>query len=61
MSDIDAGPHATPDQVRAAQKRADAAVAAAVRVAAAFGSYAETVDPSAFPPKARRAPKGETA
>lgn len=47
MSDIDAGPHATPDQIRAAEKRA----------AAAAASRGETDAPEAertAPPKGRR-------
>lgn len=46
MSDVDAAPHATPDQVRAAEKRREAALAAGGRVAEA--------------PEERHAPEAET-
>ena len=52
----DAGPHATPDQVRAAQKRADAATQAA-----AAGATPDPEQSRTEQPKNRRAPKGETA
>lgn len=45
MPDIDAGPHATPDQIRAAEKRAEAA--------ASRESADDTVARST-PPKDRR-------
>lgn len=46
MPDIDAGPHATPDQIRAAEKRAEAA---ASRVDAGDADETRTA-----PPKGRR-------
>lgn len=49
---VDAGPHATPDQVRAAEKRAEAA--------AARGENADNSVARSTPPKGRRS-AAETA
>lgn len=55
MPDIDAGPHATPDQVRAAEKRAAAA-------AAARSEDAADEEPARrAAPKGRRSAPAETA
>ena len=53
MPDIDAGPHATPDQVRAAEKRA-AAARAAVAADEVKDSEARTAAP-----KGRRSPSAD--
>lgn len=53
MAEIDAGPHASPDQVRAAEKRAAAAAAAR--------GQEEAPAERAEAPKGRRSKPSETA
>lgn len=48
---VDAGPHATPDQIRAAEKRA----------AAARGATGDEDTERSAPPKGRRSAAAETA